>query len=227
MLSKFFKKLSRSLIAPCAGVACGISYASMAAPLPDPATDIPIENEGGQTQKIVLAGGCFWGIEAVFQHVKGVVDAVSGYAGGTADTARYDAVSAGGTGHAEAVEVTYDPSKVTLGTLLKVYFSVAHNPTELNRQGPDVGTQYRSEIFFTTEEQEKVSREYIQQLQDADIFSSPVVTKISPLQKFYPAEDYHQDYAEKHPYQPYIATHDLPKVKRLEKEFPDLYVEGG
>jgi peptide-methionine (S)-S-oxide reductase len=218
-----FQSLKKALLLmSAAGLAFGLSMAQ-AASLPDPQTDEPISKNSG-AQKIVLSGGCFWGIQAVFQHVKGVSKAVSGYAGGDAKTAEYETVSTGTTGHAESVEVTYDPSKITEGQLLKVFFSVAHDPTELNRQGPDRGTQYRSAIFFTTPEQEKIAKEYIAQLDKAGIFSNPIVTQVAPLEKFYPAEDYHQDYARLHPDNPYIAYNDLPKVENLKKEFPELYV---
>jgi peptide-methionine (S)-S-oxide reductase len=174
-------------------------------------------------ETIVLAGGCFWGMQAVFQHVKGVSQAVSGYAGGEAATAKYETVSTGTTGHAESVQVTFDPSKVTLGQLLQVYFSVSHNPTELNHQGPDSGTQYRSEIFFTTPEQEKIAKADIAQLDAAKVFSDPIVTKVEPLTGFYRAEDYHQNYATLHPDDPYITINDRPKVADLQRLFPGLY----
>jgi len=173
----------------------------------------------------VFAGGCFWGVEAVFEHVKGVTQAVSGYAGGTAETADYQKVSSGSTGHAEVVQVTYDPSKVSYGQLLKVFFSVAHNPTELNRQGPDTGPQYRSAIFYGDEAQKRVVQAYIAQLQTAKSFPRPIVTEVAPLKAFYAAEAYHQDYVVHHPDQPYIVYNDLPKVANLKKQFPQLYVE--
>jgi len=195
-----------------------------AAELPDPAEDVALAAQPG-SQSIVLAGGCFWGVQAVFQHVKGVKSAVSGYAGGAANTADYETVSSGATGHAESVQVTYDPSQITLGQLLKVYFSVAHDPTQLNRQGPDSGTQYRSAIFYSNPEQKRIAMAYIAQLQKAKVFSQPVVTQVAPLEKFYPAEAYHQDYARLHPTNPYIAINDLPKVVNLKKRFPALYVE--
>jgi len=223
MFSKFLKSFKTLGVLPAAGLACGISCAQ-AASLPDPLLDAPPTN-GAKSQTIVLAGGCFWGVQAVFQHVKGVAEAVSGYAGGDAKTASYETVSSGGTGHAEAVQVTYDPAQVTLGKILKVYFSVAHNPTELNRQGPDRGAQYRSEIFFATPEQEKIAKAYIDQLQKAGVFSGPIVTRVSSLPAFYRAEDYHQNYAANNPRNPYIALNDLPKVADLKKQFPDLYVE--
>jgi len=174
-------------------------------------------------QTLVVAGGCFWGIEAVFEHIKGVTDAVSGYAGGTKGTAEYETVSTGTTGHAESVKITYDPAKVSLEKLLQVFFSVAHDPTQLNRQGPDVGPQYRSAIFFASEEQARVARAYIDQLTKAKTFSKPIVTQVVKLEQFYPAEEYHQDFAEKNPTYPYIVYNDRPKVENLKREFPDLY----
>jgi peptide-methionine (S)-S-oxide reductase len=171
----------------------------------------------------VFSGGCFWGVQAVFQHVKGVKSATSGYTGGEASTAHYETVSTGETGHAESVEVKYDPSKVTYGELLRVFFSVAHDPTELNRQGPDEGTQYRSMISYTNDEQKKIAQSYIAQLAEARIFSGKIVTEIVPLKAFYPAEGYHQDYAELHPNNPYIAINDAPKVAHLKQQLPDLY----
>jgi peptide-methionine (S)-S-oxide reductase len=171
----------------------------------------------------VFAGGCFWGVEAVFRHVKGVSSAVSGYAGGTAQTADYEKVSSGATRHAESVQVTYDPAVVTYGQLLRVFFSVAHDPTQLNRQGPDVGTQYRSAIFFVNDEQKSVAQAYINQLNQAKSFSRPIATEVVALPAFYPAEAYHQNYAARNPTQPYIVIHDLPKVANLKQEFPTLY----
>lgn len=203
-----------------AGIACGVSCAQ-AAVLPDPLQDEAL-SQTAENRTLVVAGGCFWGIEAVFQQVRGVVAAVSGYAGGTAETARYDIVSGGKTGHAEAVEITYNAAEITAGKLLKVFFSVAHDPTTLNYQGPDHGTQYRSAIFYTTQEQADISRKYIAQLDAAKVFSNPIVTQVEALEKFYPAEDYHQDYADKNPNQPYIVAHDLPKVENLKKALPEL-----
>ena len=198
------------------------SAAEDAVVVPSPAVDIPLAATH-QSQTVVLAGGCFWGVQKVFQHVRGVQHAVSGYAGGSAGTADYETVSTGRTGHAESVQVTYDPSVVSLGTLLQVYFSVAHNPTELNRQGPDHGTQYRSEIFTTSAEQAKVAQAYIAQLDAAGVYGRRIVTRVEPLEKFYPAEDYHQDYATLHPQSGYIAMYDLPKVRNLEHLFPKQY----
>jgi len=174
-------------------------------------------------QTIVLAGGCFWGIEAVFEHIKGVTDAVSGYAGGTKEQADYETVSTGTTGHAESVKVTFDPTKVSPEKLLQVFFSVAHDPTQLNRQGPDVGPQYRSAIFFADEEQARVARAYIDQLTKAKVYSRPIVTQVVKLQGFYPAEEYHQNFAERNPTYPYIVYNDAPKVVNLKKQFPELY----
>ena len=200
--------------------ACGASGAAVT--LPDPAVDAaPAKTKALQTA--VFAGGCFWGIEAVFENLRGVSQAVSGYAGGTAETAKYPLVSAGTTGHAESVQVTYDPSQISYGQLLKVFFSVAHDPTELNRQGPDVGPQYRSAIFFVNDEQKRVAQAYIAQLQTAKSFRRPIVTEVAPLKAFYAAEDYHQDYVVHHPDQPYIVYHDLPKLAALKKQFPQLY----
>jgi peptide-methionine (S)-S-oxide reductase len=204
-----------------AGVqACGA--AGSAVSLPVPATDIPAAAAKGP-QTAVFAGGCFWGVEAVFRHVKGVSSAVSGYAGGTAKTADYDMVSSGTTGHAESVQVTFDPAEVSYGQLLRVFFSVAHDPTQLNRQGPDAGTQYRSAIFFANEDQKNVAQAYVSQLNQAKVFSRPIVTQVVSLPAFYPAEAYHQNYAALHPTQPYIAINDLPKLDELRKLFPSLY----
>ncbi len=198
-------------------------YTSAATVIPDPAVDETLALQKGQ-ETVVVAGGCFWGIQAVFQHVKGVSSATSGYAGGTVKNPDYEQVSTGETGHAESVEIVYDPSKITLGQLLKVFFSVAHDPTELNRQGPDTGTQYRSIIFFTSQDQQRIAQAYVQQLDQAKVFSQPIVTQIVPFKAFYRAEDYHQNYAAEHPNNPYIATFDLPKVKNLQQQFPGLYV---
>jgi len=176
-------------------------------------------------ETIVFAGGCFWGIEAVFEHIRGVKSAVSGYAGGTVSSPSYEEVSSGATGHAESVEVVFDASQVSLGQLLEVFFSVAHDPTQKNRQGPDVGTQYRSAIFYRTDEQRRVVEAYIKQLADAKTFARPIVTQVAPLRVFYPAESYHQHYAMLHPDSPYIATYDLPKVAALKERFAPLYRE--
>lgn len=190
--------------------------------IPDPAVDIPLATKKGE-QVAVFAGGCFWGVEAVFDHLKGVSDAKSGYAGGSARTANYEKVSMGNTGHAESVRIVYDPSQISYGQLLKVFFSVAHDPTELNRQGPDTGTQYRSAIFYANDEQKRIAQAYIEQLNKAKVFGAEIVTQVAPLDAFHEAEDYHQNYLEHHPDQPYIVINDIPKVENLKKEFPELY----
>lgn len=189
-----------------------------------PAADVDAPRASAPSQQTaVISGGCFWGVQAVFQHVKGVISATSGYAGGSAKTAEYEIVSTGETGHAESVQIVYDPSQITYGELLRVFFSVAHDPTQLNRQGPDTGTQYRSSIFYRNEEQKKIAESYIAQLDRAKIFPRPIVTKVVPLQGFYPAEAYHQNYAAVHPDQPYIVYNDAPKVEHLRQQFPELY----
>ena len=189
--------------------------------LPDPKIDAP--RAAGKEQTAVFAGGCFWGIEAVFEHTKGVKRVDSGYVGGSASTAQYELVGSGRTGHAESVRIVYDPSQVSYGQLLKVFFSVAHDPTQLNRQGPDSGTQYRSEVFTTSDMQRKIAAAYIAQLDAAKRFVQPIVTKVEPLKAFYPAEEYHQDYARLNPNQPYIVINDAPKVVALQKLLPELY----
>lgn len=175
------------------------------------------------TETAVFAGGCFWGVDAVFKHVKGVVQVVSGYAGGKAPTAHYELVSTGETGHAESVEVTYDPAQVSYRQLLQVFFTVAHDPTELNRQGPDMGPQYRSAIFYKSDEQQRAAQAYIAELSRTHLFSKPIVTQVVPLDRFYAAEAYHQNYLAQHMTQPYIVYNDLPKLDKLEKTFPALY----
>jgi peptide-methionine (S)-S-oxide reductase len=195
--------------------------------VPDPAQGQALAKSHG-SETAVFAGGCFWGIEAVFEHVRGVRDARSGYAGGVASTAKYGLVSDGDTGHAESVEVTFDPALVSYGTLLKVFFSVAHDPTQLNRQGPDRGTQYRSAIFYRTPEQQKTAQAYVRQMTQAKVFgNAPIVTQITPLRAFFPAEAYHQDFARLNPNHPYIAYWDAPKVAHLQREFPGLYQAQG
>jgi peptide-methionine (S)-S-oxide reductase len=202
-------------------VACSAGNASAIA-VPGPTTDASKAATPGE-QTAVVAGGCFWGIQAVFQHVKGVSNATSGYSGGEAKTAEYEVVSMGETGHAESVKITYDPSQITYGELLHVFFSVAHDPTQLNRQGPDDGAQYRSVVFYADAEQKKIAEAYIAQLDKAKVFSHPIVTQVVPLKAFYPAEAYHQDYAARHPDQPYIVYNDAPKVAHLRQQFPELY----
>lgn len=189
--------------------------------IPAPTLDEPAGQQASEVA--VLAGGCFWGVQGVFQHVDGVKNAVSGYAGGEQDTARYEMVGRGSTGHAEAVKITYDPRKISYGRLLQVYFSVAHDPTELNRQGPDVGTQYRSAIFPVDADQAKIAKAYIDQLDQAKVFEAAIATKIEPDEKFYPAEDYHQDFLTLNPTYPYIVYNDLPKIENLKKILPDVY----
>jgi peptide-methionine (S)-S-oxide reductase len=221
---------ARGLAALGAGVAAALLFALRAAvpssasavTLPDPSVDQPVATVAGQ-QTIVLAGGCFWGVQAVFQHVKGVVSATSGYAGGTVDSPSYEQVSTGTTGHAESVRIVFDTSQVSLGQLLKVFFSVAHDPTELNRQGPDVGTQYRSAIFYTTPAQQRIVNAYIAQLKAAKVFKDPIVTEVAPLRAFHEAEEYHQNYYNLHPNQPYIVINDRPKVEALKREFGALW----
>ncbi len=217
---------------PLAGLALGAAALALwqapalsaeeAVKIPPPAQD---EKAAAGTEKAVFAGGCFWGVQGVFQHVRGVERAVSGYTGGGKDDAVYETVGTGRTGHAESVEVTYDPSKVTYGQLLQVYFSVAHNPTELNYQGPDEGTQYRSTIFAENPEQKKLAESYIAQLDKAKVFSKPIVTTLETGKTFYPAEDYHQDFLTLNPTYPYIVYNDLPKIENLKTMFPKLYSE--
>lgn len=218
------KRLVAAVIAPVVTIAmAAYSLSSPAAPLPDPAVDLPLAKTSG-TATAVFAGGCFWGVEGVFERVRGVTGVVSGYAGGTADTASYKQVSSGRTGHAESVRIAYDPAKISYGQLLKVFFSVAHDPTEKNRQGPDVGPQYRSAIFYTDAEQKRVAEQYLSQMQKARAFKRPIVTELAPLNAFHEAEAYHQDYMAKHPNQPYIVINDRPKVEALKRQFPSLYV---
>jgi peptide-methionine (S)-S-oxide reductase len=205
------------------------SFATGLAQAEEPAVTIPAPTldeaapPGGGLQTVVLAGGCFWGVQAVYQHTKGVTNAVSGYAGGQKETAHYEMVGTGRTGHAESVQVTFDPRQISYGKILQIYFSVAHNPTELNRQGPDSGTQYRSAIFYANGEQKRIAEAYIAQLGQAHVFNRPIETKLETLAGFYPAEDYHQDFAVLHPSYPYIVFNDLPKVDNLKRLFADVY----
>lgn len=215
--------LSGLVALPLAGALLGPRFAfavEEAVEIPAPAVDL---DEAGETAVAVFAGGCFWGVQGVFQRVRGVRNAVSGYAGGSAETATYDLTSRGDTGHAETVEITYDPREVSFGALLHIYFSVAHNPTQLNFQGPDRGTQYRSTIFVRSREQENVARAYIAQLDAAGVFPAPIVTTLEPFEAFYPAEQYHQDFLTLNPDWPYIVVHDLPKVAALERLFPQNF----
>jgi peptide-methionine (S)-S-oxide reductase len=215
-----------SLLAATAALALGFALPSEAAEdavvIPAPAMDAA---PASGLQTAVVAGGCFWGVQGVFQHTAGVVSAVSGYAGGSKASADYQTVSTGATGHAESVEIKYDPKKISYGKILQIYFSVVHDPTQLNRQGPDVGTQYRSAIFTTSDEQKKVADAYIAQLDGAHVFKKPIVTKVGALEGFFPAEGYHQDYLTLHPTQPYIAYNDIPKVENLKRLFADSYIE--
>ena len=226
---------TRGWVMGLAGVALAVAVVT-AVPLPDPfaraekgrvvpapVTDLRVDD--ATSQVAVFAGGCFWGVQGVYQHVTGVTSAVSGYAGGDKASAHYDAVGRGDSGHAEAVRITYDPRQISYGALLQIFFSVAHDPTELNRQGPDVGTQYRSTIFPADARQAKVAKAYIAQLNAARAFDAPIVTTIEPDRPFYPAEDYHQDYLTRHPDQPYIVIHDLPKIAELKRLFPARYRE--
>ena len=213
--------IKSALAALLLALAATVSVAAAEQTFPAPAADEPAT--GATSEVAVLAGGCFWGVQGVFQHVKGVTNAVSGYAGGESATAQYETVSGGKTGHAESVQVTFDPRQITYGQILQIFFQVAHEPTELNRQGPDVGPQYRSAIFPTSAAQAKVAQEYIAQLDAAHVFGKPIATKIELGKSFFPAEAYHQDYLTRHPYQPYIVFNDLPKIERLKKLAPDRY----
>jgi len=202
----------------------GGGLAAAAAPFPAPAVDDPLAREAGR-ESIVVAGGCFWGVQAVFQHTRGVLRATSGYAGGSVKNPSYELVSSGSTGHAESVEVVFDPAQISLGHVLQVFFAVAHDPTERNRQGPDEGTQYRSLVLTATDRQAAIARAYIEQLDGAKVYRHRIVTEVSPLRAFYPAESYHQDYVFRHPFEPYIMMNDRPKVEDLKKRYPDLYVD--
>jgi peptide-methionine (S)-S-oxide reductase len=191
--------------------------------LPPPAFDA--EKTKGEPQIAVLAGGCFWGVEGVFEHVRGVQTVESGYAGGSKQTARYNVVSGGDTGHAESVRIVFDPNELSYGEILQIFFSVAHDPTQLNRQGPDRGTQYRSDIFYVGDEQRDIATRYIAQLESAKLYPKKIVTRVDPLKAFYPAEAYHQNFLEQNPTHPYIVYNDLPKIRNLKKVFPDIYRE--
>jgi peptide-methionine (S)-S-oxide reductase len=207
---------------------CGVASSGKTADLPNipPVVESQPSTESPKNTEIaVFAGGCFWGIEGVFEHVKGVINVKSGYSGGDAKTADYEKVSSGDTDHAESVQVIFDPAKVTYAQLLKIFFSVAHDPTELDRQGPDTGRQYRSAIFYASEEQKKEAQAYIEELTNAKAFPKPIVTEVSPLKKFYAAEAYHQDFMKKNPTHGYIVVNDKPKVEDLKKRFPEIYVE--
>jgi len=204
------------------GTASHVDAAEAAVQVPAP-TGMAVGASGASSETVVLAGGCFWGVQGVFQHTRGVLGAVSGYAGGKADNASYSMVSLGTTGHAESVQVRFDPRQISLGQILQLYFSVVHDPTQLNRQGPDEGSQYRSAIFTTDARQQQAAEAYIAQIKAAKVFAAPIVTQIAPLQGFYAAEDYHQDYLTRHPNQPYIVYNDLPKIGHLKQMYPALY----
>jgi peptide-methionine (S)-S-oxide reductase len=214
--------VTASLLVAGVGLNVAGSAAEQARVIPAPAVDAPAD-PNTTSEVAVLAGGCFWGVQGVFQHVKGVTNAVSGYAGGDARSARYEVVSRGGTGHAESVRITFDPRQISYGQILQIYFSVAHDPTQLNRQGPDTGTQYRSAIFPASAEQASIAKAYIAQLNQAHVYDAAIVTKIEPDRAFYPAEDYHQDFLTLNPTYPYIVYNDLPKVDNLKRLFSPLY----
>jgi peptide-methionine (S)-S-oxide reductase len=230
---RFLKDLALHSAVPVAVLAVvAVSFTALRSPALEAARVIPAPTVDAQaapgaapatTETAVIAGGCFWGVQGVFQHVSGVTNAVSGYAGGEQKTAHYEMVGYGGTGHAESVQITFDPSKISYGRILQIYFSVAHDPTQLNRQGPDVGTQYRSAIFPANPEQARIAKAYIAQLNQARVYNAAIVTKIEQDKPFYAAEDYHQDYLTKHPYQPYIVYNDLPKIDDLKRLFPGAY----
>src|SRR5215469_2363206 len=205
-------------------MAAGAVLAVPKAPIPPPSTDVPLAKQPGK-ETAVFAGGCFWGVQSVFERVKGVLATTAGYSGGSAKTATYRQVITETTGHAESVEVIFDPSRITYGQLLRIFFSVAHDPTQLNRQGPDIGTSYRSAIFYTSEQQKRLAKEYIAQLDQQKVFHGPIVTEVTPLKAFYKAEDYHQDYAYYNPNNPYIQVCDRPKIDELKQQFPDMFVE--
>ena len=220
--SKFYRlaSVAVSLLLPVATTACAAESPHV---LPPPLADETSSNASAMSEVAVVAGGCFWGVQGVFQHVKGVTRAVSGYAGGDRATAEYETVSTGRTGHAESVQITFDPRQISYGRLLQIYFSVAHDPTQLNRQGPDHGTQYRSAIFPANEEQARIAKAYIAQLDQIHVFNRAIATSIEPGRAFYPAEAYHQDFLTLNPTYPYIAINDLPKIEELKRLFPDIY----
>ena len=222
MRTRYFKKSTLAMLIPILLCLGSVSACAREANIVLPAPTLK-ESSTSRHEVIVLSGGCFWGIQGVFQHVKGVTNAISGYAGGKASTAQYEVVSGGTTGHAESVQVEFDPQQVSLGELLRIYFSVAHDPTELNRQGPDSGTQYRSAIWYSNGEQQKIAQAYITQLGKTGLFHDRIVTQINPLKAFYPAEDYHQNYLTLHPGSPYIAINDQPKIDNLKRLYPTVY----
>ena len=216
------KTIVAALALAACGLACQVGADAIDKVIPVPALDTPAAEATGP-QTAVLAGGCFWGMQGMFEHVPGVTKVVAGYSGGTQETAHYEMVGTERTGHAESVEITFDPKRISYGQLLRLYFSVAHDPTQLNRQGPDSGPSYRSEIFFTSPTQERIAKAYVAQLTKANVFKAPIVTKIEPMKGFYPAEDYHQDFLIHNPHYPYIVVNDLPKIDALKRVYPDLY----
>jgi peptide-methionine (S)-S-oxide reductase len=218
-----FSRLLGLFVFAVSWISCSVKAAPRA-PIPSAQVDVALASAGGR-QTAVFAGGCFWGTQTVFERVKGVVSTAVGYSGGSKETATYDQVTTETTGHAESVEVVYDPSRITYGQLLRIFFSVAHDPTQLNRQGPDVGTSYRSAIFYSTPDQKRIAEAYIAQLNTAKVFSGRIVTQVVPLKGFYRAEDYHQDYALHHPNDPYILVCDRPKISALKEQFPELFVD--
>ncbi|HEX4963614.1 MAG TPA: peptide-methionine (S)-S-oxide reductase MsrA [Thermoanaerobaculia bacterium] len=223
MHTKIKTTVAALALAAC-GWACQVGADAVNKVIPAPALDTPAAEATG-AQTAVLAGGCFWGLQGMFEHVQGVTKVVAGYAGGTKATAHYEIVGTETTGHAESVEITFDPKKISYGQLLRLYFAVAHDPTELNRQGPDSGPSYRSEIFFTSPAQERIAKAYVAQLTKANVFKEPIVTKIEPMKGFYPAEDYHQDFLIHNPNHPYIVRNDLPKIDALKRVYPEVYRE--
>jgi peptide-methionine (S)-S-oxide reductase len=223
MHTKIKTTVAALTLAAC-GLACRVGADAVNKAIPAPALDTPAAEATG-LQTAVLAGGCFWGLQGMFEHVNGVTKVVAGYSGGTRETAHYEMVGTERTGHAEAVEITFDPKRISYGQLLRLYFAVAHDPTELNRQGPDSGPSYRSEIFFSSPTQERIAKGYVEQLTKGKVFSGPIVTRIEPLKGFYPAEDYHQDFLIHNPTYPYIVRNDLPKVYALKKVYPEVYRE--
>ena len=216
------KKTLLAIALATLGVSCGANADAVNKPIPAPEVDTPAAEPNGP-QVAVLAGGCFWGLQGMFEHVQGVTRVVAGYSGGEKSTAHYELVGTERTGHAESVQITFDPKKISYGQLLRLFFSVAHDPTELDRQGPDRGPSYRSEIFFASPSQERVARSYVEQLTKAKVFASPIVTKIEPLKGFYAAEDYHQDYLIHNPHQPYIVYNDLPKIEALNQVYQPIH----
>ena len=219
---RLWMKATSVLVTIAFGASCGANAEAVNRQIPNPLVDMAAAEAPGP-QVAVFAGGCFWGLQGMFEHVRGVSKVVAGYSGGDKATAHYEMVGTETTGHAESVEITFDPKQVSYGQLLRLFFSVAHDPTQLNRQGPDSGPSYRSAIFFNSPAQERVARAYVRQLTEAKVFTLPIVTKIEPLKAFYPAEDYHQDYLIHHPNQPYIVFNDLPKIEALKRAYPALY----